>query len=102
LLTSQTGLIVKIKLSKSASKFLKKLDDSSRENVIGKIGILKTCLETQKVYPPEELDIKKLKGELKGFSRIRVGKIRVIFQIRSVTNEIFIYDINYRGNIYDS
>jgi addiction module RelE/StbE family toxin len=93
---------MKIKLSKSASKFLKKLDDTSRENVIGKIGTLKTCLETQKVYPPEELDIKKLKGELKGFSRIRVGKMRIIFQIRSATNEIFIYDINYRGNVYNS
>jgi len=31
-----------------------------------------------------------------------VGKIRVIFQIRKETGEIFIYDINYRGNIYDA
>ena len=37
---------------------------------------------------------KKLKGELSGFSRIRVGKIRIIFQIRRETNEIFIYDVN--------
>ncbi|ELS49221.1 hypothetical protein C789_995 [Microcystis aeruginosa FACHB-905 = DIANCHI905] len=66
-----------------------------------KIGILKTCLETQNVYPPEELDIKKLKGELKGFSRIRVGKMRVIFEIGKETDEIFIYEINFRGNIYD-
>ena len=93
---------MQIKLSKSANKFLKKLDNNSRKGVIEKMGILKTCLETQKVYPPEELDIKKLKGELAGFSRIRVGKIRIIFQIRSATDEIFIYDINYRGNIYNS
>jgi mRNA-degrading endonuclease RelE of RelBE toxin-antitoxin system len=93
---------MQIKLSKSADKFLKKVDSSSRKAVVAKIGILKTCLETQKVYPPEELDIKKLKGTLAGFSRIRVGKIRVIFQIRKETGEIFIYDINYRGNIYDA
>jgi len=44
---------------------LEKLDANSRKSVLTKIGILKTCLETQNVYPPEELDIKKLKGELK-------------------------------------
>jgi mRNA-degrading endonuclease RelE of RelBE toxin-antitoxin system len=80
---------------------LEKLDANSRKSVLTKIGILKTCLETQNVYPPEELDIKKLKGELKGFSRIRVGKMRVIFEIVKETDEIFIYEINFRGNIYD-
>ncbi|MFM7878424.1 MAG: type II toxin-antitoxin system RelE family toxin [Microcystis panniformis] len=97
----QTGLIVKIRISRSANKFLEKLDANSRKSVLTKIGILKTCLETQNVYPPEELDIKKLKGELKGFSRIRVGKMRVIFEIVKETDEIFIYEINFRGNIYD-
>jgi mRNA-degrading endonuclease RelE of RelBE toxin-antitoxin system len=92
---------VKIRISKSANKFLEKLDANSRKSVLTKIGILKTCLETQNVYPPEELDIKKLKGELKGFSRIRVGKMRVIFEIVKETDEIFIYEINFRGNIYD-
>ena len=53
---------MKIKLSKAADKFLKKLDSSGQKAVIEKIGTLKTCLETQKIYPPEELDIKKLKG----------------------------------------
>ncbi|MCA2710368.1 MAG: type II toxin-antitoxin system RelE/ParE family toxin [Microcystis sp. M015S2] len=97
----QTGLIVKIRISRSANKFLEKLDANSRKSVLTKIGILKTCLETQNVYPPEELDIKKLKGELKGFSRIPVGKMRVIFEIGKETDEIFIYEINFRGNIYD-
>jgi len=92
---------MKIKLSKAADKFLQKLDRAGQKAVIAKIGTLKACLETQKIYPPEELDIKKLKGDLSGFSRIRVGKIRVIFQIRRETNEIFIYDVNYRGNIYN-
>ncbi|MBE9075462.1 type II toxin-antitoxin system RelE/ParE family toxin, partial [Microcystis sp. LEGE 08355] len=91
----QAGLIVKIRISRSANKFLEKLDANSRKSVLTKIGILKTCLETQNVYPPEELDIKKLKGELKGFSRIRVGKMRVIFEIVKETDEIFIYEINF-------
>jgi mRNA interferase RelE/StbE len=80
---------VKIWISRSANKFLEKLDANSRKSVLTKIGILKTCLETQNLYPPEELDIKKLKGELKGFSRIRVGKMRVIFKIGKETEAIF-------------
>lgn len=92
---------MKIRISRSANKFLEKLDANSRKSVLTKIGILKTCLETQNVYPPEELDIKKLKGELKWFSRIRVGKMRVIFEIGKDTDAIFIYEINFRGNIYD-
>jgi mRNA interferase RelE/StbE len=94
------GLGMRVKLSKPAQKFLKKLDGSLQNAVVEKIGVLKTCLEEQKVYPPDELDIKKLKGSLQGFSRIRVGKIRIVFQIRRETSEIFIYDIDYRGNIY--
>lgn len=93
---------MKVKLSKSADRFLKQLEPKLHTSVLSKVGILKTCLETQKVYPPEELDIKKLKGGLAGFSRIRVGKIRIIFQIRKNTDEIFVYDIAYRGDVYNS
>jgi len=91
---------MKVKLSKTAHKFLQRLGNSDRDAVLSKIGILKNCLENQRVYPPEELDIKKLKGDLKGFSRIRVGKLRIIFQIDKDNNEIVIYDIDFRGNIY--
>ncbi|MGD1908518.1 MAG: type II toxin-antitoxin system RelE/ParE family toxin [Leptolyngbyaceae cyanobacterium] len=91
---------MRVKLSKSADKFLKKLDGNVQRSIVARIGILRTCLEEQKIYPPDELDIKKLKGNLLGFSRIRVGKIRIIFEIRRETSELFIYDINYRGNIY--
>ena len=55
---------MKIKLNKSANKFLNKLDTENRNAVLEKIGILKTSLENQRVYPPEELDIKKLKEKL--------------------------------------
>jgi mRNA interferase RelE/StbE len=91
---------MKVKLSKSANKFLQKLGNSDRAAVLSKINMLKICLEKQQVYPPEELDIKKLKGELKGFSRIRVGKLRIIFQIHKNENEIVIFDIDFRGNVY--
>jgi len=48
------------------------------------------------------LNIKDLKGNLKGKSRVRKGKIRIIFEI--INDEVFIEsiieDIDYRGNIY--
>jgi mRNA-degrading endonuclease RelE of RelBE toxin-antitoxin system len=91
---------MKVKISKSANKFLEKLESSYREAVLEKIGILKQSLDKQEVYPPEELDIKKLKGHLKGFSRIRVGKLRIIFQIQRDTDRILIYEINFRGSVY--
>ncbi len=93
---------MKVEISKSANNFLEKLDSSSREAVLEKIGFLKQSLEKQEVYPSEELDIKKLKGRLKGFSRVRVGKLRIIFQIQRETDRILIYDINFRGSVYRS
>lgn len=93
---------MKVEISKSANNFLEKLDSSSREAVLEKIGFLKQSLEKQEVYPPEELDIKKLKGRLKGFSRVRVGKLRIIFQIQRETDRILIYEINFRGSVYRS
>jgi len=86
---------MKVKFSESAHKFLQKLGNSNRNAALSKIGILKSCLENQCVYPPEELDIKKLKGELQGFSRIRVGKLRIIFQIHKDVHEIVIFDIDF-------
>ncbi|MEL6401982.1 MAG: hypothetical protein AAFR26_23355 [Cyanobacteria bacterium J06626_4] len=53
---------MQIKLSKAADKFLRKVDGNSRKAIIAKIGILKTCLETQQVYPPDELDKKSRKS----------------------------------------
>jgi len=42
---------MKVEISKSANKFLEKLESSSREAVLGKIGVLKESLENQEVYP---------------------------------------------------
>lgn len=49
-----------------------------------------------------ELDIKKLKGQWESYFRLRVGQVQVIFAL--VGNEIeilLIYDIDFRGSIYD-
>ena len=44
--------------------------------------------------------IKTLEGEWQGFLRMRVGKIRIIFTVDVEQDELQIYDIGFRGNIY--
>ena len=50
--------------------------------------------------PFQELNIKSLTGDWKGYLRMRIGKIRIVFYLDYVNNEVFIYEIDYRGNIY--
>ena len=48
------------------------------------------------------IDVKQLKGNFKNFYRVRVGKIRILFELNN--NEIkiiaIVNDIDFRGDIY--
>ncbi len=44
--------------------------------------------------------IKRLKGNWKGYYRLRLGDIRIVFLIDYNRKEILIYDIGFRKNIY--
>jgi len=46
------------------------------------------------------IDIKKLKGEWKGFYRIRSGDIRVIAEFNFESSVVFIEEIDRRGRVY--
>lgn len=46
------------------------------------------------------VDIKKLKGEWKGFYRIRSGRIRIIAEFNFENLAVFIEEIDWRGNVY--
>jgi mRNA interferase RelE/StbE len=46
------------------------------------------------------IQIKKLKGNWEGFLRMRVGKIRVIFTVNNNSNELLVYEIDFRGDAY--
>ena len=47
------------------------------------------------IIPFREMNIKKLKGEWRGFYRMRLGKIRVIFRIDIEKDKLIIYEIDY-------
>ena len=91
---------MELNFSKNALKFLKKLSDKDTEKVRNKILQLLNSVEESGLVPSGELDIKTLEGEWQGFLRMRVGKIRIIFTVDVEQDELQIYDIGFRGNIY--
>lgn len=49
---------------------------------------------------PMPAQSKSLKGVLEGLRRIRVGNIRVVYEIKESSNEVRIVKIGTRGDIY--
>jgi len=91
---------MELNFSKNALKFIKKLSDKDTERVRNKILQLLNSVEESGLVPSGELDIKTLEEEWQGFLRMRVGKIRIIFTVDVEQDELQIYDIGFRGDIY--
>lgn len=84
----------KIIFTKNANKELTRLIKKEITVVLNKIYQLD--------FPfPQNLNVKKLAGSKYSF-RLRVGKIRVIFELDNNKKEIWIRKIGYRKNIYRS
>ena len=92
---------MKIKFRKNAEKFLKKLNEKDSERIRQKLYILITSIESDGVIPFKELDIKKLEGDWSGFFRMRIGKMRLIFRIVTQNDELQVYVIDFRGDVYN-
>ena len=78
--------------SSKALKFLDKLDNTRRTFIYEKLSSLKD-------FPEVNMDIKKMKG-MDNIYRIRIGKIRIIFDVDKNESIITIVNIDFRGNIY--
>ncbi|OGG03843.1 hypothetical protein A2W14_04860 [Candidatus Gottesmanbacteria bacterium RBG_16_37_8] len=76
-----------------AVKFLRKLPQKEAERVLSKIELIKTTPSQT------NLDIKKLTTTKRTY-RLRVGNIRVIYEIDPTSEMIYIHEIDFRGNIY--
>lgn len=46
------------------------------------------------------IDVKKLKGEWKGYFRIRKGRLRIIFSIDTGSSSLYVERIDFRGEAY--
>ena len=73
------------------TKFIEGLDKKTKKQLKEKLVLLK-------ISPYEMKGVKKLHGWGENCYRLRMGKIRIIYQIQK--NDIKIIDIDYRGNIY--
>jgi len=84
----------KVEYSKEAKKFI------DEQNIWSEVrsGIRKFSqgMKGENV----NIDLKKLVGNWKGCYRIRIGKIRLIFDVSKENREIFVEKVDYRGKVY--
>jgi mRNA interferase RelE/StbE len=82
-----------ILIPKKVEKFINSLQN--HESIKEKLKLLKGFKSSQKL----NLDIKSMKGEWRGYYRLRIGDVRFIFKI--IENKIiFIEEADYRGKVY--
>jgi mRNA interferase RelE/StbE len=84
-----------IDFSKESLKFIQK-------NNINEIDVINDLNKVIKKFKGENVnvDICKMKGDWKGFYRLREGKKRIIFKIYFDEHTIFIDRIDFRGKVY--
>ncbi len=90
---------LEIGYSKKANKFLEKNSKTLTEKEVDTLIVS----AIKKIYKIEKtnIDLKKLKGKLKGLFRIKQGDIRIIFSLKkNKALNVLINDIDFRGNIY--
>lgn len=83
-----------LKIHKNVLKFLKSRNNSEKKSIRIKLNLLK-----DNPYSHQLLDIKKLKGTQK-YYRLRIGKIRIIYQVLDDMLIILVLDAGSRGDIY--
>lgn len=83
----------KILLHNKTAKVYKKLDDKT-------IARINRAIDTLKENPFYGKDIKRLRGELKGKYRLRVGEYRIIYRVEEEDKVVILEDIKLRGKVY--
>ena len=84
-----------IDFSESSLKFLKK-NNLKEDLITEKIKLVLRKFKGENI----NINVKKLCGEWKGFYRIRVGKLRIIFECQFENCRIYVEEIDWRGNVY--
>ncbi|MFQ5965339.1 MAG: type II toxin-antitoxin system RelE/ParE family toxin [Candidatus Scalinduaceae bacterium] len=90
---------LEIGYSKKANKFLEKNSKTITEKEVDTliISAIKEIFKIEKT----NIDLRRLKGKLKGYFRIKKGEIRIIFSLKKDRIlKALINDIDFRGNIY--
>ena len=90
-----------VKFRKQAIKFLEKSNPQEIENIRSSIKLITLAIEEQGIIPFTELDIKKMKGNWKGYYRLRIGKNRVIFTVNLIQETLLFMQLG-REEIFTS
>jgi mRNA interferase RelE/StbE len=92
---------------KLSIEYLKKSEKFFAKNshILSKTDTSKLIVSAVKKIVLEEdinIDVKKLKGNLSQYYRIRKGKIRVLFELtdEKVIVKVIVNDIDFRGDVY--
>lgn len=64
-------------------------------------GKLARCFQQLEQEPRRHNNIKRLKGELKGYLRYRVGDWRVVFSIDDGSSQVQVFTIAHRREVYE-
>ncbi len=88
----------RVVLKESFVRSFSKLDEKDKKVLRSKVKKLIEAIRYGSGI--RRLDIKKLKGRWRGFFRMRVGKLRVIFRIDWDNRKIVLYDIVPRKKAY--
>ena len=83
-----------LKLHKSVTKFLKSAPPKTRQRIVDKLNLLQ---ENPLTHP--QLDIKAMQG-LTDTYRLRIGQLRIIYQIKQDKLIIYLLTIGSRGDVY--
>ena len=78
---------------RQAANYLKKLPKIQKEKI-------KTSPRRLEENPLDYPKIKNMVGEWTGYSRIRIGNLRVIYWYDEIQNTIYIDHIGPRGDVY--
>jgi len=84
-----------IRVSSIAEKYFKRLDKKLQRKIKEKLLAL-----SRQQNPLENVQVRVLTGELKGFYRLRIGDYRIIFALLEEEKVIAIINILPRGDAY--
>lgn len=82
----------RVKVTDKGQKRISKLDRLLAKKIIEKIELLSTFRTLN--------NVKSLKGEIKDGYRLRVGDLRIIFQVDEINKIVWVMEIGYRGSVY--
>ena len=83
-----------ILLGPQPDKFIKKLDNQTKDRIKGKLLKLQ-----EDPFPSEVERMEGYKGEK--IFRVRVGDYRILYFVRYESNQIFVAKIDKRSRVYD-